>query len=195
MKKHKPGKRQVVHEGRFLRFIKQDHWEFIERSNCRGIVIIVARTKDNKVIFTEQYRYPVKRNVIEFPAGLCDGEYKNEPLYKTAERELLEETGYKAKELKKLITGPVASGSSADLITMFLASGLTKVGKGGGVDYMEEIKVHEIPLKECEQWLKKQEKKGLLVEPKVYTGLYFLLKICVMFFLAFGNNLHTMGIV
>ena len=46
----------VLHEGDFLRMVREGRWEYIERNNCRGIVIILAMTDDEKVILVEQYR-------------------------------------------------------------------------------------------------------------------------------------------
>ena len=102
----------ILHEGDFLRLIREGQWEYIERNNCRGIVIILAMTDDEKVILVEQYRQPVHKKVIEFPAGLiCDDpKHKNESMRTAAKRELLEETGYKAGRIVKLLTGPVSSG-------------------------------------------------------------------------------------
>lgn len=60
----------ILHEGDFLRLIREGEWEYIERNNCRGIVIILAMTDDERVILVEQYRQPVHKRVIEFPAGL-----------------------------------------------------------------------------------------------------------------------------
>ena len=73
----------------------------------------------------------------------------------------------------KILKGPVSSGSNADLITMFLAKDVKKVSEGGGDD-SESIIVHSVPLGNVDQWLAKMERKGYLVEPKIYTGLYFL---------------------
>lgn len=58
---------------------------------------------------------------------------------------------------------------------MMRAYELTKVSAGGG-DHTEAIRVHEIPLRQAEQWLKKMSRRGYLIEPKVYTGLFFLTK-------------------
>lgn len=167
----------ILHEGDFLRMVREGRWEYIERSNCRGIVIILAMTDDKKVILVEQYRQPVHKKVIEFPAGLiCDDpKHKNESITTAAKRELLEETGYKAQRIVKLLTGPVSSGSSADLITMVRAYGLTRIADGGG-DHTEAIRVHEVPLPQAEQWLQKMSSRGYLIEPKVYAGLFFLTK-------------------
>jgi ADP-ribose pyrophosphatase len=167
----------ILHEGDFLRLIREGEWEYIERNNCRGIVIILAMTDDEKVILVEQYRQPVHKRVIEFPAGLiCDDpKHKKESLVTAARRELLEETGYKAGKIVKLLCGPVSSGSSADLVTLVRADGLRKVARGGG-DHTENIVVHEVPLAKAEHWLKQMARKGCLIEPKVYTGLFFLTK-------------------
>ena len=173
----KKSRRTILHEGDFLRMVREGDWEYIERTNCRGIVIILAMTDDQKIILVEQYRQPVHKNVIEFPAGLiCDDQkHANESLTTAAKRELLEETGYKARKIVKLLTGPVSSGSSADLVTLFRAYGLTKISAGGG-DHTEAIRVHEVPLRQAEQWLQKMSRRSYLIEPKVYTGLFFLTK-------------------
>jgi len=167
----------IISEGRFIRFLIEDGWEYVERNNCSGIVVIVALTADNKVLFTEQYRLPVKARAIEFPAGLVnDGVSKAHESFKdAARRELLEETGYEAKEIKKLIRGPISSGLTSETITFLMAKKLKKVSAGGG-DETESIKVHEVPLTSAEKWLKNMEKKGCVVDPKVYAGLYFLNK-------------------
>ena len=75
--------------------------------------------------------------------------------------------------MKHLTTGPVSSSLSTDHLTFFLASGLKKISKGGG-DGTENITVHEIPISRMEAWLKRMRKKGRLIDPKVYAGIYFL---------------------
>lgn len=171
----KSGQEKILKEGVFIRFLQKDNWEYIKRHNCSGIVIILAMTEDGKVLFVEQYRPPVDKMVIEFPAGLIgDVQGKaDESLINGAKRELLEETGYQARKIVKLMEGPVSGGSSADIVTVVQAYDLTKVHEGGGDD-TEEIIVHEIPLKDCNRWLIEQTQRGLLLEPKIYTGLYFL---------------------
>jgi len=167
--------KKIIHEGRYLRLIHEAGWEYFERCNCTGIVIIVAKTRERKVILVEQYRLPVGRKVIEFPAGLMNdkGLKKKESLEKGALRELWEETGYRAKGVRRLLVGPVSAGACSDLVTMVEAYGLRKEGKGGGDD-TENITVHEVPLDRAHIWLRWKEKQGYLIEPKVYTGLYFL---------------------
>ena len=165
----------ILVKGRYLKLIQWGRWEYIERSNCTGIVIILAVTDDQKVILIEQYRIPVAKNVIEFPAGLVNDQNfrKKESLLTAAKRELLEETGYRAQKMKKVMSGPISGGSSADIVTIFKAETLRKVNDGGG-DSEEAITVHEISLAKVEDWLSKKQKAGCLVDPKIYAGLYFL---------------------
>ena len=63
---------KVLHEGKFMRLIAEGGWEYVQRGNCTGIVVIVAMTDDKKVILTKQYRPPIKKYCIEFPAGLVN---------------------------------------------------------------------------------------------------------------------------
>lgn len=162
-------------KGKYLSLVQDAHWEYATRENCTGVAVIVPITEDKKVILVEQYRIPVKKNVIEFAAGLIGDtkEFSKETLEEGAKRELLEETGFEAKEMIHLTSGPPSSGLSSEIATFFKATGLKKVSKGGG-DKTESIIVHEINLNEVDRWLKEEEKKGKLVDPKVYAGLYFL---------------------
>ena len=178
VKTDKKEKKEIIHEGRFLRFARKGGYEYVERNNCSAIVIIVAMTDDKRVLFVEQYRPPVGRRVIEFPAGLINdqGAKRTESLLAGAKRELLEETGYVAGKMTKILEGPVSSGSSADMVTLLCARNLRKAGPGGG-DEFESIIVHEVPLDETDRWLAKMSRKKYLVEPKIYAGLYFLRRI------------------
>ena len=94
--------KKVIKEGKFIRFVRRGEWEYFERNNCSAIVIIVAMTRQRKVLFVEQYRPPVGKKVIEFPAGLVNdrGLEKKESILRAARRELFEETGYRAKIIK-----------------------------------------------------------------------------------------------
>lgn len=73
-------------------------WETVSRKNSSGAVVIFATLQPSgEVILVRQYRPPVDACVIEFPAGLIDGD---EPASAAAIRELREETGYTGKVLK-----------------------------------------------------------------------------------------------
>jgi len=166
--------RKILHEGRFLRLVKHGHWEYAERSSAQGAVVIVAITDNRRLLFTEQHRVPMGKAVIELPAGLVGdipGE-ENEAWAEAARRELLEETGYAARGIRFLAHGPVSAGFGTETVSFFLAKGIRRVHRGGGVDG-EDIRVHEVPLDRADGWLRKQVRNGLLVDPKVYAGLYF----------------------
>ena len=75
-----------------------------------------------------------------------------------------------------LTTGAASSGLTSELVTLFHASGLQRAGKGGGVAH-EDITVHEVPLAQIDDWLEAKAKTGVLIDPKIYAGLYFLKEI------------------
>ena len=52
-----------------VKLVEENGWEYAERTRVSGIVAIVAVTRKGDVLLTEQYRPPVKKNVIELPAG------------------------------------------------------------------------------------------------------------------------------
>ena len=166
---------QTIASGKYLSLLNRDGWEFVRRTNNSGIVLIIAKTDEGKVLFVEQFRPPVQANVIELPAGLA-GDIKgeeDEDFSLAAQRELEEETGYRAGSLREVAAGPISAGLSDEVITMFVASELTRVGPGGG-DESEDIIIHEIPVTDIREWLEAKRKSGCLIDPKLYAGLYFL---------------------
>ncbi|MEI7751862.1 MAG: NUDIX hydrolase [Candidatus Omnitrophota bacterium] len=165
----------ILHKGKYLNLVCEGSWEYVKRNNCSGVVVIVPMTSSGNVVFVEQFRRPVEAQVIEWPAGLVNDKmsHDSETMEAAARRELFEETGYEAEHLALLVGGPVSSGLSSEIITFYQALDVVKKGSGGG-DVTESIKVHEIPLKEADLWLYEMERKGFLVDPKIYVGLYFL---------------------
>jgi ADP-ribose pyrophosphatase len=167
--------RTTLHAGKFLTLIRESHWEYVDRVNASGAAVIVAVTEEQKLLLVEQYRFPVHTRTIELPAGIIGDEpgTTNESNAEAARRELLEETGYSAAQLEPLTTGPSGAGLTSERVTFFRASGLRHTGKGGGVDH-EDIVVQEIPLVEVVAWLEAKARTGLLIDPKIYAGLFFL---------------------
>jgi ADP-ribose pyrophosphatase len=167
----------VLYTGKFLSLIKEGRWEYADRVNATGAAIIVAVTPDQKLLLVEQYRIPVHVRTIEMPAGIIgdEAEHSAESQAEAARRELSEETGYDAERMEILTSGPASSGLTSEVVTLFRASGLRKVSAGGGIAH-EEIVVHEVPLNEVHAWLEAKVQAGLMIEPKVYAGLYFLLR-------------------
>ena len=166
----------VLAEGRFLRLLrKPGGWEYCERANCQWAVVIAARTPEGAVLLVEQTRPPVEGRVIELPAGLVGdtADQPGESWLEAARRELLEETGYEADVLEEVARGPVSPGLGTERIVLVRATGLRRVGAGGGVE-AEDITVHEVPLDRLESWLKERMAAGVQVDPKLFAGIYFL---------------------
>lgn len=87
-----------------------------------GAVMIIAQLDDGRLVLERQYRYPVKMAMIEFPAGKLD---PGEDSLFCARRELLEETGYTAREWARAgLLHPVISYST-EFIDIWFARGLT----------------------------------------------------------------------
>jgi ADP-ribose pyrophosphatase len=164
-----------LYSGKFLALLREGRWEYAERVNATGAALILAVTDDQKLLLVEQYRIPVHARTIELPAGIIGDEPggSGESHAEAARRELLEETGYTAGQVEALTTGPSSSGLTSELVTIFRATELKRQHAGGGVGH-EEIIVHEVPLREVHEWLAARAGEGLLIEPKVYAGLYWL---------------------
>ncbi len=174
MAKKKPAGRITLATGKFLRLIRDGRWEIAERTNCQGAVAITAITADRRLILTEQFRPAVQTAVIDVAAGLSGDlpEQRGEALLVSAQRELLEETGYEAKTWHHLDDCPSSPGLTNEIVTHFLATDCRQTQTGGGVEH-EQITVHAIPLRTIRRWLKTQTAAGKLIDPKVYAALYF----------------------
>ncbi|MGH8129202.1 MAG: NUDIX hydrolase, partial [Gammaproteobacteria bacterium] len=144
--------------------------EYVERTNARGVAVIVAVTPTDELLLVEQYRLPVARPVIELPAGLVGDLGPDEPLVEAARRELIEETGYRAERMEVLAEGPTTAGLSNEITTFCAAHDLTRVGPGGG-DASENITVHPVPLSGLHDWLRAQSER-VAIDPKLYAGLW-----------------------
>jgi len=170
-----PTPKITLYAGKFLALIKEGRWEYVDRIGATGAAIVVAVTNEQKLLLVEQYRIPVHARTIELPAGIIGDEPggRDECHAAAAKRELLEETGYAAERIETLSRGPASSGLTSEVVTLLLASCLKRVHAGGGVGN-ENIIVHEVPLNEVHEWLAAKANAGLLIEPKVYAGLYFI---------------------
>ena len=160
-------------EGKYLRLVKSGHWEYAERCNASSAVIIIAVTPDDKLVFVEQFRVPMNANTIEMPAGLVGDTDANDTLEDAARRELLEETGWLAAEVKVLMIGPTSSGLSNEQIAFVRARGLTRVHAGGGDD-SENITVHEVPVADAPRWLSAKMAEGYAMDAKLWAGLWLI---------------------
>lgn len=172
----KRGGNTVLGSGKHLQLVSEQGWEYVERVGVTGVVAIVAVTEDRRLILTDQFRRPVGRTVIDLPAGLVGDMtgQETEAAVEAAQRELLEETGYRAERMSFLAEGPTSPGLTSEVVTFLRATGLTKVAPGGG-EGNESIHVHEVPLAEIEPWLKQATECASMIDLKVYTAVYFAL--------------------
>jgi 8-oxo-dGTP pyrophosphatase MutT (NUDIX family) len=149
-------------------------WEYLERNDgTQAAVIIPIDRRKNRVLLIKQYRYPFEQFVIEFPAGLVD---KEEEPDETAYRELLEETGFKAKGI--LSKSPLlcsSSGLSNETLYVFnmeidseeKKSGHT--GTGQNLDSTEIIEILLIDLDELNNRLLHFARQGIIIDSKVWS--------------------------
>jgi len=139
-------------------------WEAFERTNCDGIIGIVPFTDNGEVILIRQFRPPLNGFVIELPAGLVD---PGESFEQAVRRELIEETGYEAGDVQFLTEGPMSSGASAEILSVYIATGLRHVGVGQR-DETEDIEVIPVQLGEVAVRLEELRKTGNHIDLKVY---------------------------
>jgi 8-oxo-dGDP phosphatase len=109
-----------------------------------GAVAIVALDENNNVAMVYQYRQPVGRRLWELPAGLLD--IGGEPPEHTAARELEEEAGLQARDWGVLVDVVSAAGFSDECVRIYLATGLTDIGRPEAHDEEADLKLQWFPL-------------------------------------------------
>ena len=154
-------------QGRFITAKQRGRWEYVSRS--RGIkAAVILAVEDGQVLLVEQYRVPMECNAIELPAGLIgddEGQKGEDPLA-AAGRELEEETGYRAASLGNCGEYYSSPGMVSESFTLVRASGLTKVGDGGGTD-SEDITVHRVALSDLEDFLNAKRIEGCGIDVRL----------------------------
>jgi ADP-ribose pyrophosphatase len=155
----------IMWQGRFITAKKKGKWEYVSRA--RGIkAAVILAAEDGHVLLVEQYRVPLGASCIELPAGLIGDHDAGEDALTSAARELEEETGYRAAKLD--IVGEFFSspGMVSESFTLVRATGLTKVGNGGGVDG-ENIIVHRVAIAELPAFVAGKRAEGCVVDVKL----------------------------
>jgi len=126
-------------------------------------VAVVAVTNENKVLFIKQYRTAVKNHLLEIPAGTMDDE--GETPVVCAQRELAEETGFKARTLIKIFEGYLLPGYCNEYMYFFLAKDLFYEPLSADDD--EFIEVLPTSFDEANELLK----NGAIIDAKTALGL------------------------
>jgi ADP-ribose pyrophosphatase len=109
------------------------------------VAVIVPFVDKDTLVMIRQYRYPLRKVLLEFPAGHIEDDEDSE---KTAIRELLEETGYHAKEIKEVYTYNPSVNISKQIIHVFRAKDLIegeyKHDSVGDIRKIEIVAVEEL---------------------------------------------------
>jgi ADP-ribose pyrophosphatase len=130
-----------------------------------GAVMVVAELPDGRLVLERQFRYPVKAVMVEFPAGKLD---PGEDSLVCAQRELLEETGYTARQWARAgVLHPVISYST-EFIDIWFARELTAGERQ--LDAGEFLDVFSASAEELLQWCR----DGRITDAKTLTGVLWL---------------------
>ena len=162
---------ELMWEGKFVRVLKRERWEYASRSrNIRAVVILAEH--DGKVILVEQPRVPTDCRCIELPAGLVGDQDPNATVEDTAIKELEEETGFTAERIERLGDFFASHGMLSEGFTLVRAHGVRKIGEGGG-DEHEDIVVHLVPRAEIPNFIEQKRAEGLGVDAKLLVLMNF----------------------
>lgn len=129
--------------------------------HASDVVIIVPLLDRQRLLMIKQYRYPIGKALLEFPAGHVD---RSENPQETAARELEEETGYVAEKMEYVYRYHPAVSRTKQLVHVFRATGLTKTSATKH-DSGEQIKMKKLTVKELRHLIAKRkvENAGTLI--------------------------------
>jgi len=130
-----------------------------------GAVMVVALLGDDRVVVERQWRYPMERAMLEFPAGKLE---PGEPVLECAVRELAEETGYRAREWARAGVMHNAISYSTEGIEVWFARGLEAGDRK--LDVGEFLDVFDLSIDEVDE----AARRGELTDAKTLVGLLWL---------------------
>lgn len=165
---------KTVYQGRLLH-VKEDRVTLPDGKQTGreyvvhpGAVVILPLLDNGDVLLERQYRYPLQREFIEFPAGKID---PGEDVLACGQRELLEETGYVAQEWRYVTTVYPCIGYSDEKLIYYLAKGLSYSGHQPDDD--EFLEIFQLPFEMAMDMVKRSE----ICEAKTVAGLFWLEKM------------------
>ncbi|MBE9180316.1 NUDIX hydrolase [Oculatella sp. LEGE 06141] len=126
-------------------------WECIRHP---GGALAIPVTADGKLVLVRQYRFAAKQRLLEFPAGTIEA---HESPLTTIQREIEEETGYRANRWTDLGKFYLAPGYSDEMIYAFLAQDLEKLDVPPAMDADEDLETVLMTLDELEAAIRRGE--------------------------------------
>ena len=159
---------RLAYEGGLLRLHRDivrcpdGHIAYREFVRHPGAVMVIPMLDADTVLLERQFRYPLGRAVIEFPAGKLD---RGEGLLDCAKRELLEETGYRADDWSHLGGFHNAIGYSDERIDVFIARSLTQ--DTSRRDPGEVLELFSARWRDLDQWVR----DGRICDAKTIIGI------------------------
>lgn len=159
---------QIVWQGRFITAKVKGKWEYVARSRGIRAAVILAVDEDDHVLLVEQFRVPLGRPCLELPAGLIgdDDSVPGEDATAAANRELEEETGYRAARMEVVGEFYSSPGMVSESFTLLRAHGLTRVAPGGGTEG-EDITVHRVALSDLADFIETARGRGLGIDVRL----------------------------
>ena len=159
---------RLLHEGRHFSFLRDEvelpngrrtHRDFVRHP---GAVAVVPFLPDGRVVLVRQYRYAAGKELLEIPAGTLE---PSELPLDCAQRELVEETGYEARELEPLLSCYMAPGYSSEVIHFYKAKGLREVRHKQEPD--EDIAIEKLDLEAIRGMIK----RNIIEDAKTMVGI------------------------
>ncbi|GLU35318.1 NUDIX hydrolase [Trinickia caryophylli] len=165
---------RTLHEGSFL-VVKRDTVRLPDGKEATreyvqhpGAVMVIPMFDDGRVLLERQYRYPIGRVMIEYPAGKLD---PDEGALACAQRELQEETGYTARDFLFLTRIHPIISYSTEFIDLYLARGLTAGERK--LDDGEFLDTFVADLPQVLEWVR----TGAISDVKTIIGTMWLEKL------------------
>ena len=136
----------------------------------QGAVVVVPILDNGELVFERQFRYPLRRVFLEFPAGKIEA---GEDVLMTGQRELLEETGYMASDWRHLGVLHPCIGYSDERIEIFSAHGLQRTPEGQRLDEGEFVELLTLSLDTALEAVR----HGEITDGKTIAALFWAEKI------------------